>query len=198
MPVLGVTGGIATGKSTFARDLVQRLSAEFFDADACARLLLKTNLQIQAEVRQQFDAVAKDGTLDRATLRDLIFSDPEKRMRLEAILHPAIRENWIGQARKTADSGHWFIAEIPLLFETAAESHCDRVIVVACTSATQRARLKANRLIDDALAGNIIAAQLDLRSKITKADHLIWNDSTAAALTGQTDLLAAWLRHRYG
>ena len=98
-----------------------------------------------------------------------------------------------------AKSGkNWLCIDIPLLYETKVEGHFDRVIVVACSPATQRQRLRMARGLSDDIADRILAAQLDLREKISRATHLIWNDSTPASLERQATLLANWLRHRYG
>ncbi len=198
MPLLGLTGGIATGKTTVAQEFLRRTSADFFDADACVHALLDADPGVQAQVQEHFNVADEQGKLNRVRLREVVFSDPAKRKLLESILHPEVRRRWLEQAKLSAASGRWFFAEIPLLFETEAESFFDRVIVVACAPETQRHRLQKNRGLTPTLAANIVAAQLDLRSKITNADHLIWNDSTAATMNGQIDLLVGWLRQCYG
>lgn len=200
MPVLGVTGGIATGKSTFTRALLRQQPAELFDADATARDLLENDPEVQLKIRETFGSSALDpeGNLSRTALRELVFREPLQRRMLEAILHPEIRKRWTARAEACSTSGEWFVVDIPLLFETAAEACFDRIIVVGCTPATQRHRLREERGLSDELAAKIIAAQLDLGLKISKADHLIWNDSTLAALDAQSSLLVAWLRQRYG
>ena len=200
MPAVGITGGIATGKSTFARALVRHLAAELFDADACARELLESDAAVRASVGTAFgdEIVDEHGEFDRVRLRELVFSDPRRRRQLEEILHPAIRRLWAAAAQSSRVAGAWFCADIPLLFETNAEKHFDRVIVVACSPATQRARLREARALDEAIIEKMIAAQIDLRVKIEKADHLIWNDSTPATLEGQAALMAGWLRKYHG
>ena len=200
MPVVGITGGIATGKSTFARALLGYLPAELFDADRVAHDLLASDPGVRAEVLRAFgvEFLNENGEVDRARLRTLVFANAARRRELEAILHPVIRSRWIAQAQASAASGSWFCVDIPLLFETHAESHFDHVVVVACSSGTQRRRLRELRGLDDATADKIVQAQLDLRVKIEKADHLIWNDSTPAHLEEQAALLAALLRKRHG
>ena len=200
MPALGITGGIATGKSTFTRALLRDLSAELFDADQCAHDLLAGNPAVQAAVRKTFGPAvfAPDGRPDRAALRARVFGDDTARVRLEEILHPVIRERWSALAAAAKSGKKWLCLDIPLLYETGVEAHFDRVIVVACSSVTQRQRLSVARRLSDELADRIIAAQLDLREKISRCHHLIWNDSTPASLEGQAALLADWLRHRYG
>jgi dephospho-CoA kinase len=200
VPVLGVTGGIATGKSTFNQTLLRRLPAEFFDADRAAHALLEGD----AETRQAIEAAFgvgvynAEGKPDRVRLRELVFADEQNRRQLEAILHPAIRRSWMARAEIARSTDSWLVIDIPLLYETGAESHFDRVVVVACSPATQRRRLDVYRHLAPEMAEQIIAAQLDLATKVRKADHLIWNDSSVSCLERQTDLLATWLRQTYG
>lgn len=200
MPALGITGGVATGKSTFAAALLRHLPAELFDADQCARDLLADDAGIREAVRQAFGPEAFDcgGRPDRAWLRQLVFADPSKRLELEHILHPAIRDRWAARAADAVRANRWFFADIPLLFETHAETHLTAVVVVACPAATQHARLIGQRHLSTDIADSIIASQLDLETKTKKADHLIWNDSTSSCLDRQADILARWLRDHHG
>ncbi len=200
MPVLGVTGGIATGKSSFTSLLLRRFPAELFDADHCARELLTNDASIRTAVIDAFGAGICDasGSPDRQKLRALVFDDPTKRRELELILHPVIRDRWTERAGQKASDGGWLLVDIPLLFETRAEARFDRIIVVACTPATQRQRLAEARDLSPELAEKIIAAQLDLGTKINQAHHVIWNDSTLPCLERQAGLLANWLRRTAG
>jgi len=200
VPVIGITGGVATGKSTFARALLRRLPAEFFDADRAAHDLLERDPQVRQAVESVFgaDIYTAEGKPDRSRLRELAFSDERNRKRLEEILHPAIRARWIALGENARRARAMFVADIPLLYETGAEAHCDRVVVVACSALTQRQRLQTSRALSEKIAQSIISAQLDLETKIRRADHLIWNDSTVACLEAQADLLATWLSHHYG
>jgi dephospho-CoA kinase len=200
VPVIGITGGIATGKSTFTRSLLRRRPAEVFDADRAAHSLLESDARVRFEVEKAFgaDIYNADGQPNRSRLRDLIFSDKQHRRRLEEILHPAIRASWVDLGERARHAREWLFVDIPLLYETGAEAHCDRVVVVACSPSTQRRRLAGARGLDRETAEGVIAAQLDLETKIKRADHLIWNDSTVSCLDGQADLLAHWLTHTYG
>ena len=200
MPAIGITGGIATGKSTLTRTLLRELPAEVFDADQCAHELLAGDPVVQAAVREKFgpSVFTTDGRPDRAALRERVFSDEAARVQLEEILHPMIREQWTKLAAIAKSGKKWLCFDIPLLYETGIEAYFDRVIVVACSSATQRQRLSAARGLSDDIADRIIAAQLDLREKVSRCHHLIWNDSTPASLDRQATLLANWLRQRYG
>ncbi|MDQ3622091.1 MAG: dephospho-CoA kinase [Verrucomicrobiota bacterium] len=199
MPLIGITGGIATGKSTFARGLLRELPAELFDSDRCAHELLANDTGVHEMLANVFGSAIFDerGRPDRARLRQQVFANPASRKLLEEILHPRIRARWRTWAAESAASKTWLFVDIPLLYETGAEAHLDRVLVVACAPATQRRRLRELRGLDEALAESILAAQADLRVKISKADHVIWNDSTLACLDRQAGLLAQVLRHRY-
>lgn len=200
MPALGITGGIATGKSTFSRLLVRELSAEFFDSDQCARELLAGDPVVREGVRERFgsEVFHEDGTPNRPALRERVFGDDDARKKLEEILHPRIRDRWMALTQDAKSGKNWLCIDIPLLYETDAERDFDRVIVVACSAATQNQRLRVARGLSDDIAARILAAQLDLREKISRATHLIWNDSTPARLERQATLLAHWLRYRYG
>ncbi len=200
MPVLGVTGGIATGKSTFVRALIGQIPAQVFDADRAAHELLADDEATHDAIREAFGAGVLDagGKPDRARLREIVFSDELQRKRLEDILHPVIRSRWLALAEQTVRTGGWLCIDIPLLYETGVEANFDRTIVVACSPSTQRRRLQDLRGLDAGMADRMISAQLDLNLKITKADHLIWNDSTDACLENQAALLAGWLRKFYG
>lgn len=200
MPVLGITGGIATGKSTFARCLPRYLPGRSYDADEAARNLLADDLSVREAVRDAFGAeiFRPDGELDRTRLRELVFADASKRSRLEAILHPLIRRSWLALAAETRQAGTWLFVDLPLLYETGAEPHFDRVVVVGCSPANQAWRLENLRKLPEEIAGKILAAQLDLLTKTKKADHLIWNDSGVSCLESQAELLGHWLRQCYG
>ena len=199
MPALGITGGIATGKSTFSEALCRYLPAELFDADQCSRDLLAYDAGIRDAVRHAFGsrAFSPTGEPDRVWLREAVFAAPEKRRELEQILHPAIRAAWTARAAGATGIDQWFCVDIPLLYETGAQAQFAAVIVVACSPATQRTRLLHNRQLSATIADQILAAQLDLTTKIAQADHLIWNDSTNTCLDRQARLLAGALRQRY-
>lgn len=199
MPALGITGGVATGKSRFSIALRRHLPAEFFDADQCAHDVLAQDADVQQAVAAAFgaDILGQDGRPDRVRLRKIVFANPPKRRQLEQILHPIIRERWMVQAGHAARSDNWFCADIPLLYETNAQSQFAAVIVVACAPATQRARLLEQRQLSAEIAENIISSQLDLATKIAQADYLIWNDSTDTCLDRQARLLAGTLQRRF-
>jgi dephospho-CoA kinase len=194
--VIGITGGIATGKSAFAAGLCASLpSATVFDADRSARELTDRDPEAQALIRQTFgpEIYSPGGDLNRAMLRTIVFADPEKRRALEQILHPRIRRQWTREAESRRESSELFLADIPLLYETGGEAFCDRVVVVACTARVQLERLMARSSLAEAAAEQMIAAQMPLREKIARADHIIWNNGPLSALHAQTEVFArAW------
>jgi dephospho-CoA kinase len=200
VPVLGITGGIATGKSSFTRMLLGYRPAELFDADRCVHELLAGDATLHERLRAAFgDAIfAPDGALSRAALRDVVFEDDEARHLLEGLIHPLVRARWSAQADLARASGAWLLVDIPLLYETDAAAQFDRVAVVTCSPHTQVRRMRDQRGLASALIERMIATQLDLATKVARADHVVWNDSTSAALDEQARLLAAWLRQRYG
>jgi len=199
LPVIGLTGGIATGKSTFTRHLREELPVEHFDSDRCVHELLAADDSVRDAIRSAFGAAGLDetGRPDRARLRALVFNDESRRKSLESILHPIVRARWMALADRARSGGEWALIDIPLLYETGTAEHFDRVVVVACHRETQIYRLTRERGLAPGIATQIIAAQLDLGEKIKKADHVIWNDSTVPNLDGQSRLLAACLRRSF-
>jgi dephospho-CoA kinase len=199
VPILGLTGGIATGKSTFARILQRELPTRFFDSDRCVHGLLAGDASTRDAVQTAFGAevLTPDGWPDRAKLRELVFHSGESRRALEAILHPRVRVQWMAEVAAARKTDAWQTVDIPLLYETGVQAEFDRVIVVAASHTAQVHRMVHERNLAPAMAEQMIAAQLDLGVKIEKADHVIWNDSTVLNLDGQTRLLAAWLKRRF-
>ena len=195
--VIGITGGIATGKSAFSTAIREQLrSAVFFDADRAARDLTDGDAAVQGLIRETFgrEIYSTAGDLNRALLRSIVFADAEKRRALEQILHPRIRRQWALEAESRRDSTEVFLADIPLLYETGGETLCDRVVVVACSFAVQRQRLMTRSALEAAAAEQMIAAQMPLNAKIARADHVVWNNGTLAALNAQAQTLAAFWR----
>ena len=199
MPIFGITGGVATGKSTFGRLLLSQLPAGFFDSDQCARNLLETNGEVLQRVVEEFgESIRTPDGLDRKKLGSIVFGSAEKRRVLEKILHPEIRSQWLSMAGVARSTNEWLIVDLPLLFETGSEHFLDRVIVVGSRKPTQLRRLIHDRKVDSILAEKMIAAQMDLDMKISKCNHLIWNDGSLAALEEQTVLLAGLLKRHHG
>src|SRR6266446_4256350 len=144
MPAIGITGGISTGKSAFCDCLCELLpAAKFFDADQAAHELVELHPDVQKELVAEFgrEIFSRDGRLKRERLRAMVFQNVAKRRALEQILHPRIRRQWSAEAERYRQSPVFFFADIPLLYETGSETLCDRVVVAACSSTIQLARL---------------------------------------------------------
>lgn len=192
MLIIGLTGGIGSGKSTVAR-YFERLGAPVIDADVVARDVVSPGSDALHDVVERFgDGVLHpDGTLDRGRLRTLVFDDPERRTVLERILHPRIYAEM--KRRIAALSAPYCIAVIPLLLETGRRDFVDRVLVIDVPEELQRARAQARDRTDAATVTAIMQAQVDRASRRRAADDLISNDGDLAALERQ----AATLHHRY-
>lgn len=191
--ILGLTGGIATGKSTFAKLFVQRTGAEFYDADAHVHGLLQSDPGVRQEILDSMDphAYRPDGTPDRELLRNLVFSNPTHKKTLENILHPRVRETWEAIAADCRKSNRLFLADIPLLFEVGVQDSFDAVIVVACSESVRRERLTSRPGISPETAKKMIASQAPLGEKINQSHHVVWNDGSLEALASQSDFLSS-------
>ena len=188
--LLALTGGVATGKSTFRRLLAERHAFEVFDADACVHELLGSDREIINAVQDAFGDSVLDasGVPDRAALRSIVFTDRAARQKLESILHPAVRSRWQETAFTCRVEGRDFLADIPLLYETSAEAYFDTVVVVTASPQVQRERLAA-RGLDSGTIEAMLASQLPIGEKVSRASSVIWNDGTLGALARQADLL---------
>ena len=191
---LGLTGGIGMGKST-AAELLAKRGAMVCDSDELARELVVPGQPALAEIVDTFGSAVlrEDGSLNRAKVGELVFSNSTAREKLEAILHPCIREAWQARLEDWAVLGERLaVVVIPLLFETQAESSFDKTVCVACSSELQRERLRGREWTDDQISSRI-AAQMAVGKKIKRADHVIWTDGTIEVLASQWDeLLSSW------
>ncbi len=194
--VIGITGGISTGKSTFSKLLQERTGAVFFDADRAARQLVDEDAEVSGLLRKEFgpEIFSAAGDLNRAALRAIVFAEPEKKRALEQILHPRIRLQWATEAKQSRQTGELFLADIPLLYETEGQNLCDAVVVVACSPELQQQRLMARAHLSLADARLMISSQMPLSQKVSQADHLVWNNGPLGLLAGQAEILARfWL-----
>jgi dephospho-CoA kinase len=192
MAVIGITGGISTGKSTFCECLREILPvAKFFNADQAAHDLVELDPDVQKELMAEFgeEIFSRDGQLKRERLRAIVFQNPAKKSALEQILHPRIRRQWSAKAEKHRHSPDFFFADIPLLYETGGETLCDRVVVVACSPSIQLARLVLRKGVTRGAAEEMIKSQMPLEEKITRADHVVWNNGERSVLAEQARLL---------
>jgi dephospho-CoA kinase len=191
VPAIGITGGISTGKSTFLKCLQELApAARFFDADAAARELADRDPEVRGLIEKEFGpAVYSSGDLNRGAVRTIVFADADKKRALEQILHPRIRRQWRLEAESHRNSTDLFFADIPLLYETGGETLCDRVVVVACSPEVQLARLTARMGVDESEARQMIEAQMPLSEKISRADHVVWNNGGRDVLKEQAKIL---------
>lgn len=186
MAVIGVTGGIGSGKSTFCGFLRVLLQAEVFDADRVAKNVLAYDEEVREAVTREVSphAYGADGLPDRELLRRVVFGDPGMRLRLEAIVHPRVRRAWRERAEAIRGTGGHFVVDIPLLFETGAEVFFDEVVVVGCSPETQLRRVCARGLSEpDARA--ILRVQMPTLEKVALADRVVWNDGGIDRLEAQ-------------
>ncbi len=184
MRVLGITGGIATGKSVVTALLAEQ-GAPTLSADALAHTLTASGTETTRAVLSAFPACADPAdpcslTLDRRALAQAVFADPDARRRLEEILHPPIIVALAAQAAawRAQDAPRAGALEIPLLFETEMEGLVDSVVVVTCRPAAQATRLAARPGLNAAEAAQRIAAQWPLAEKVARADYVIDTDGT--------------------
>ena len=171
---IGLTGGIASGKSTVAR-MFAELGVPVIDTDVIAREVVAPGSPALAEIRDEFGSgvIRPDGTLDRAAMRSLVFSDEARRRRLEAILHPRIRQETRRQAE--AAGGTYQLIVVPLLVESSLRSFVDRVLVVDCDEAMQVRRLLQRDAESEDQARRMLAAQASRAARLTIADDVIDN-----------------------
>jgi len=187
--LVGLTGGIATGKSTVAA-ILRDLGVPVIDADRVAREVVEPGQPTLARVVEAFgpDVLDADGRLDRAAMRRRIAHDPEARRTLEGITHPAIRRRIHQELLRLAEEGHEaVVVEAALMVETGSHRDYGALVVVTCDPATQIERLLARDRgdVDDARA--LIAAQLPLERKEAVADHVIRNDGDLDDLRRHTE-----------
>ena len=189
MRVMALTGGIASGKSTVCRLLREFIpTVVIFDCDMAVHRLLEADPEVAAIITEAFGDQALDaqGRIDRHFLRGRVFSDEAARLRLEAILHPRVRQECLDFREKAATRGaELFIADVPLFFEKGFDYGQDEVIVVASSRSTQIQRLKARGGFEDSLIESILAAQLPVQEKMAKADVVIWNEGPPSVIRSQ-------------
>jgi dephospho-CoA kinase len=186
------------GKSTAAQ-LLRQHGAQIVDTDQLARQLVEPGQPALAEIQTVFgqSIVAPDGQLRRDELAQIVFTNPAAREKLEAILHPRIRERWLAQietwraAPKRSDGGcgknhSLAMVVIPLLFETQAESHFDKIICVACSASAQQERLRARGWTPEQIQQRL-AAQWPVGQKIARADFVVWTDGSLEAHAQQIE-----------
>jgi len=179
MRVLGLTGGIGSGKSMVAQ-MFARLGAAVIDADQLAREVVEPGQPALEEIAATFgrDVLLPDGRLDRAKLAGIIFADPVERAKLDAITHPRIRARMDEEIKARRSGPGVLIVDIPLLYENDRTHSVERVIVVWVDPQTQLRRIRQRDGLSAEAAGQRIAAQMPLEAKRARADHVIDNSGT--------------------
>lgn len=185
---IGLTGGIASGKSTVAR-LFARHDAPIVDADEIARALVAPGCQALGEIIARFgaDVLRPDGTLDRARLRSRVLADPGERRALEAILHPRIREE-VDRRLRTLSLPYAVIV-VPLLIETDFRQRVDRVLVVDATEEQQMERALARGGISEQEVRALMRAQVGREKRLAAADDVIDNTGDPCSLPAAVERL---------
>lgn len=186
--LVGLTGGIATGKSTVS-DMFRALGCVIIDADLLAREVVEPGEPAYVDIVAEFgpDVVHADGALDRKRLGAIVFADPDRRRRLEALTHPRIRERFARRLQELTEQGFDGIVmfDAPVMIESGNYRNMDRLVVVATDEATQRARLRARDQADELEAARRIACQMPVSEKAKLADYVIDNAGERAATEDQ-------------
>jgi dephospho-CoA kinase len=185
---IGLTGGIASGKSTVAQRFSE-LGVPVIDADEAARVVVAPGTAGLAEVLKRFGhgVAAENGELDRRALRELIFREPGSRRDLEAILHPLIRAEMEQSAERAV--GPYLVMAIPLLVENGLSTRVDRILVVDADEVAQLQRLRARDGGTEEQARAILASQASRSARLAAADDVLANIGTVADLRRAVDQL---------
>lgn len=190
MRVLGLTGGIGSGKSTVAR-MFRDLGAEVIDADQLARDVVEPGQPALEQIRDAFgaDVLLNDGRLDRSKLAAIVFTDPRARERLNAITHPPIRERMRLAVEAHRGQPGLLILDIPLLFETSRPEAVERIILVWVDLATQLRRLIERDGLTEDEARRRVQAQMPLDEKRALSDDVVDNAGTREQTLRQVEAL---------
>lgn len=190
MITVGLTGGIGSGKST-AADIFRELGVPIIDADVIAHDIVNPGQPTLNSIFQQFDKNLKldDGSLNRDALREYVFSDPEKRQQLEAIMHPAIIQKM--KEEQATLAAPYCIMVIPLLLENNLQDLVTRILVIDCPIEKQQERVLTRPGIDKKQLANIIKAQVSRKERLSAADDILHNDDDIASLHQQIHSLNA-------
>ena len=186
---IGLTGGIGSGKSAVA-DLLAARGAAIVDTDQIAHALTAPHGAAMAQIAQTFGDgfLTPEGALNRAAMREKVFSDPAARRQLESILHPLIAEQTRAQAQ-TAE-GDYLVFVVPLLVESGRwKDRVDRVLVVDCSEALQLERVMRRNQLSAEQVKRIMASQASRAQRLAAADDVIVNEQPLEALAGQVERL---------
>ena len=192
--IVGLTGGIGSGKSTVVR-LFGELGVHWVDADDVARQVVEPGTPGLAAIAEHFgqDILTPEGTLDRARLRQIVFADPAQRHWLEALLHPQIREELVRQLQPADYNLPYVLLVSPLLLETDQHELVDRIVVVDVPVDLQISRTMARDNNSREQVERIIAAQIPREERLARADEVIDNSRTV----GEVELQVRELHNRF-
>ena len=171
--IIGLTGSIAMGKSTIAKQFAQ-CGAKVSDADALVHQLFEEDASLKLDIKTQFPSVIENGKVNRQILGKIVFADEAKLKQLENLLHPKVRAKnlaLIEQAKLNEEK--FLLLEIPLLFETKAEQICDIVVVVSCGDKIQRERALSRPYMTEEKFEKILSHQMPDAEKRKRADYII-------------------------
>lgn len=187
--LIGLTGGIATGKTTVSNYLANIYQLPVLDADIYARDAVQTDSPVLLQIVQRYDNIQlADGTLNRKRLGEIIFSNPKERQWLEQQIHPYVRSHFQAEL-KILKATPTVILVIPLLFEAGMTDLVTEIWVVSCSPEQQLKRMQERDHLSQEQAGARIKSQLSLTEKVRKADIILDNsESTPANLLQQIDL----------
>ena len=189
--VIGLTGGIGSGKSA-AADVFASLGIPVVDTDAIAHELTRPGGAAIAGIRELFgdEAIGADGAMDRKKVRELVFSDPSAKRKLEGLLHPMIRAESQRRIAEGADRAPYVVHVVPLLIESSDyRTRVQRVVVVDCDEAVQVERVQRRSGLSADEVHRIIAAQVPRATRLAAADDVIDNSGSLSALEGQVRAL---------
>ncbi|WP_445004308.1 dephospho-CoA kinase [Halomonas mongoliensis] len=192
--IIGVTGGIASGKSTVARAFAA-LGVPWVDADDVAREVVEPGEPALAEIAERYarngpGVLNDDGTLNRRALREIVFADPAERRWLESATHPRIRARLVEHLARLAASGAPYVLLVsPLLFESGQSEMADRCLVIDVPEALQIQRTAARDDVDEAQARAIVAAQMPRAERLARADDVLDNGGSEAEMRRQVSAL---------
>jgi dephospho-CoA kinase len=203
--LVGLTGGIATGKSTVAK-MLRELGCVIIDADVLAREVVEPGEPAYEDIVAAFgsDVIQANGSLDRKRLGAIVFADAARRKRLEAMTHPRIRERFARRLQELTEQGFAGLVffDAAVMIESGNYRNMDRLVVVATDEATQRERLQGRDGIGEDEAARRMASQMPVAEKAKLADHVIDNSGDRAATERQVrrvhEALLAELRARPG
>jgi dephospho-CoA kinase len=196
MLVIGLTGGIGMGKSAAAERFAEH-GVPVFNADACVHLLYEGDAV--AAIESAFPGIAKDGRIDRKLLSEKIAGSPERLLRLERIVHPlvvAAELDFLRAAEK--DSSPLAVLEIPLLFETGADSRVDVTVVMSAPHDVQRARVLSRPGMTADKLEHLLARQLANAERVARADYVVDSSLSLADMRIEIDKLIESLKSREG